>query len=154
MAIAHKEIPTTVLESSYQKFWQGFNDATQKDEMFCMNFTPHPYGSIRSYQDYAIGEPFHITVGVNFARHEIRIGAYFNSVDAYRFFYDNNKTQIEENVGRLLKWKLHNTKGSAFLYDTANFDETHGWEKAYSIMIGDMLMMVRAFCNVPSLPLK
>lgn len=153
MAIKHKEKPTTLLGSSYQKFWQGFNEASQRDERFCMNFKSHPYGSIRSYQDYAIGEPFHIAVGINFARHEIRVGAYFSNVDIYKFFFEENKTQIEAHTGRMLTWKLHKTKGSAYLYDTADFDESHGWNKAYNVMIEDMLIMGKAFCNVPPKPI-
>ena len=152
MAVKRNEKPTTLLGSSYQKFWQGFNDATQKDERFCMKFKPHPYGSIRSYQDYCIGEPYTIVAHINFSRHEIRVGAYFGNVDAYKFFYKENKTWIEALTGRLLTWKLHQTKGSAYLDDTADFDETHGWDKAYNVLIDDMLMMERAFCNVPSKP--
>lgn len=150
MAIKKKEIPFTALESSYQKFWQGFNAESQKNEVFCRYFKPHPYGSIRSYQDYAVGEPFHIVVGINFNRKEIRVGAYFTNVDVYDFYFDC--IRIRDLIDRKLAWKKHTTKGSAYIYDTADFDETHGWDKAYKIMIDDMLMMVRAFCNVPPKP--
>lgn len=145
MAIKRNEIPTTALEGTYKKFWEEFNKTSRMSLPFRKVFTPHPYGSIRSYQDYAVGEPFHIVAGINFERSEVRVGAYFHDVESYLFFYDLNKELIEERMGKLLAWKQHETKASAYVYDTADFHENHGWEDAFDVIISRMLQMREQF---------
>ena len=141
--------PTTPLASSYQKFWNGFNKATKDNNLFCSLFTPHPYPSIRSYQDYFIGESYHIVVGINFNRHEICVGAYFSNLDSYRLLYHHLRNEIETKIGKPLKWTMHRTKGSANLYDSADFDEHHGWDEAYKVMIADMILLRKGFNLFP-----
>jgi hypothetical protein len=150
MAIKRNEIPTTALEESYKKFWQEFNSYSSADDAFCKEFNPHPYGSIRSYQDYSIGQPYAIVAGISFKKHEIRISAYFGNLEAYLFYSEMLKGRIERNVGKRLKWTSHQTKASAVLYDEADFDENHGWENAFQVIINDMLTMKKAFNWVPS----
>ena len=154
MAIKEPKIATTLLGQTYQKFWQGFNDVTHKDNAFSSEFRPHPYGSVRCYQDYSIGEPYNIVVHVNFKRHEIRVGAYFGNLDAYLLYSELLKGRIERTVGKPLVWTLHQTKGSAYLHDSADFDESHGWENAYKRLIDDMLLMKRAFNWIPPKPVN
>ena len=136
---------TTALGSTYQKFWQGFNEETNRNDDFRMEFKPHPYASIRSYQDYAIGQPYNVVVGINFKKHEIRVGAYYRDLAAYKFCYDTQKTIIEGRINRRLKWTLHQTKASAYLYDSIDFDNNHGWDACYKIIIDDMLLIKKAF---------
>lgn len=150
MAIKKPNKPETLLQSTYQKFWQEFNIFSAADDTFCKEFNPHPYGSIRSYQDYSIGEPYAICVGISFKKHEIRTSAYFGNLEAYLFYSEMLKGRIERNVGKRLKWTSHQTKASAVLYDEADFDENHGWENAFQVIINDMCTMKRAFNWVPS----
>ena len=145
MAIKRDEKPTTKLESTYKKFWQGFNESSRRSIPFRKIFKPHPFGSIRSYQDYSVGDVFHIVAGINFERSEIRVGAYLTDIDSYQYFHELNKELIEERVGKLLAWKEHKTKASAYVYDTADFDENHGWENAYEMMIPRMLQIREQF---------
>lgn len=70
----------TKLQECYWKFWEGFNHFTKSDKAFCEEFKVHPFPSIRSYQDYHIGMPFHIVVGINFKLKEICIGAYLRII--------------------------------------------------------------------------
>ncbi|MCR5314380.1 MAG: DUF4268 domain-containing protein [Bacteroidaceae bacterium] len=145
MALKQDEIPTTALEGTYKKFWLEFNKASRMSLPFRRVFTPHLYGSIRSYQDYAVGEPFHIVAGINFERSEVRVGAYFHDVESYSFFYELNKELIEGRMGKLLAWRQHKTKASAYVYDTVDFDENHGWENAFDVIITRMLQMREQF---------
>lgn len=137
--------PRTLLQDNYQKFWQEFNRFSVADESFCKEFTPHPHGSIRSYQDYSIGEPYAICVGINFKKHEIRISAYFGNLEAYLFYSEMLKGRIERTIGKSLKWTSHQTKASAVLYDEADFDENHGWQSAFKDIIYDMCLVKKAF---------
>ena len=149
MAIRNKEKPRTALQGLYWKFWDGFNTFTQNDLSFCRDFKVHPYPSVRSYQDYSIGEPYHIVAGINFKRHEIRIGAYFSDLDAYLFYSEMLKGKVQRKIGKSLKWTRHQTKASAYLYDDDDFDENHGWENAYRSIVYDMCLMKAAFEFVP-----
>ena len=44
-------------------------------------------------------------------------------------------------MGKPLLWKKFKTKGSAFIYSTANFDEQQGWDNAYKVMVNTMILM-------------
>ena len=137
--------PSTALEGSHQKFWQGFNDLTKRNSSFRMEFRPHPYASTRSYQEYPIEKPYTIVAHVFFAKHEIHIGAYFGNLNAYHYYSEVLKNHIEYKIGRPLEWKRHQTKASAYLFDSMDFDENHGWDEAYEVIISDMLLMKKAF---------
>ena len=150
MAIRNKEKPETALQETYWKFWDGFNTYTLKNPSFCNEFKVHPYPSVRSYQDYSIGEPYHIVAGIDLKKHEIRVGAYFRDLDAYLFYSEMLKGRIERKIGKKLKWTRHQTKASAYLYDDDDFDENHGWENAYRSLVYDMCLMKAAFDFVPS----
>jgi hypothetical protein len=147
MPFRKPETPTTAIGAIYQKFWQGFNEETNRNDDFCMEFTPHPYASIRPNQNYAIGKPYNIVAIVNFKKHEIRIGAYFHDLALYKFCYETQRSLIEGRINRGLKWTLHQTKASAYLYDSVDFDfdENHGWDACYNKIIDDMLLIKKAF---------
>ena len=66
MAIKSQNKPRTDQQEVYWSFWKEFNLYTKGDATFCREFKVHPYPSVRSYQDYHIGEPFHIVAGINF----------------------------------------------------------------------------------------
>lgn len=154
MAIRNNEKPKTALQEIYRKFWDGFNTFTKNDNSFCREFKVHPYPSVRSYQDYSIGEPYHIVIGINPKKHEIRVGAYFSDLDAYLFYSEMLKGRIERKIGKCLKWTRHQTKASAYLYDDDDFDEKHGWENAYRSIVYDMCLMKAAFEYIPPKHLK
>lgn len=145
MSVKKRQRATTILASTYQKFWQGFNEKTSKDDVFRKEFRPHPYGSARCYQDYPIGKPYHIVAHVFFAKHEIHIGAYFGNLDAYHYCSEVLKNRIEHQIGKPLAWKQHKTKASAYLFDSVDFDENHGWDETYEVIIANMLLMKKAF---------
>lgn len=145
MAIRNNEKPETALQKVYRMFWDGFNTFTKNDPTFCHEFKVHPYPSIRSYQDYSIGEPYHLFVGINFKRHEIRIGAYFRDLDVYSFYNQKLKGRIEDKIGKSLKWTRHQTKASALLYVDDDFDENQGWINAFKSIVHDMCLMKTAF---------
>ena len=146
MPVVSKHNPQTPLERRYWSFWKGFNSYTELEFKFSGEFTPHKFPSIRSYQDYSIGCPFGIVVGINFPRKEIRVGAYFNNLDSYNFLHTYGKRWIEGNMGRRLMWKKHKTKASAFYYATADFDENgYNWEEVYKMVVEIMLKMKSAF---------
>ena len=148
MAARKQYKPETLLQQSYQQFWSAFNELTAKDALFCKVFKTHPYASVRCYQDYPVGKAYHIVAAINFRRHEIRVGAYFGDVQAYSFCYQNNRERIEELVGRRLAWTKHETKGSAYLYDTVDFGENYGWEKAIEAIKANMHLLLNTFEKV------
>lgn len=145
MSITNNCKPETPLQKSYYAFWDGFNAYTKMELEFCKEFKTHPYSTIRSYQDYHIGEPYHIVAGINFQRKEIRVGAYFSNLDSYQFWSQYGKIWLESYLDSRLVWKKFETKGSAFLNKTADFDQQHGWNNAYKVMAETMLKMKRAF---------
>ena len=145
MSIKKIENPRTALEELYFKFWKGFNEATEKSIDFKKRFKVHPYSTLRSYQDYSIGKPYHIVVGINFARQEIRIGAYFSNTNCYDDCFAKYRESIELKIGRSLRWKRFMTKGSAIMFTTAGFDDQHGWENAYEVMINNLILIKDSF---------
>lgn len=40
MSVKKRQRATTILASTYQKFWCGFNEKTSKDDVFCKEFRP------------------------------------------------------------------------------------------------------------------
>lgn len=145
MAVQKTDNPITALQECYRRFWEGFNLYTKDNSAFCKEFNVHPYPSIRPYQDYHIGKPFHITVGVDFKNSEIRVGAYFKNMDSYDFWSQQGKRRLESFMDRQLIWKRFKTAGSIFTYETANFSEEHGWENAFIVMVDTMIKMKKAF---------
>lgn len=145
MAIKRTEKPITPLQKSYWSFWKGFNDYTSLDFEFQKEFKVHPYPSIRSYQDYHIGQSFAIVAGVNFKKNEIRVGAYFGNLNSFHFWYNHGRNLIESSIDKVLVWKLFSTKGSAFLYSSANLDDSSNWQEAYSLIAKTMISLKLAF---------
>lgn len=146
MPVVSNHKPQTPIEKLYWSFWSGFNSYSELEFKQSGVFKPHKYPSIRSYQDYSIGCPFGIVVGINFPRKEIRVGAYFNNLDSYRFWHNYGKRWIEEKVDRHLMWKKHKTKASAYYYANADFDENgHNWHEVYKLIVEIMVKMKNAF---------
>ena len=104
MAIKSQNKPRTDQQEVYWSFWKEFNLYTKGDATFCREFKVHPYPSVRSYQDYHIGEPFHIVAGINFKDKEIRVGAYFGNLDCYEFWYKYGNRWLESYMGKRLTW--------------------------------------------------
>ena len=145
MAIKRAEKPITPLQKLYWSFWKGFNDYTKLDFEFQKDFKVHLYPSVRSYQDYHIGQSFAIVTGINFKRNEIRIGAYFGDLDSFHFWYHHGRNWIESSMDKVLVWKQFSTKGSAFLDLSANLDDSSNWEKVYSLIAKTMIKLKFAF---------
>lgn len=145
MSIKKINNPETAIQELYFKFWQGFNEATGNRMDFKKRFKVHPYSSLRCYQDYCIGKPYHIVVAINFDRQEIRVGSYFSDTNCYDDCFAKYRETIEGKIGRSLRWKRFITKGSATLFTTACFDNQHGWENAYEVMINNMILIKDCF---------
>ena len=145
MAIKSKDKPRTDLQETYWRFWGMFNLYTKDNTTFCREFKVHPYPSVRSYQDYHIGEPFHIVAGINFRDKEICVGAYFGNLDCYEFWYKHGNRWLESYMGKRLVWNKFKTKGSIYVHTTANFDNEHGWDNAYKVIVETMIKLKNAF---------
>lgn len=145
MAIKSIEKPESKLQETYYRFWGDFNYYTAQDIDFNKEFKVHPRPSVRAYQDYCIGQPFHIVAGINFKRKEIRIGAYFRDLICYHFWYNHGKRWIESCMNRRLEWKEFNTKGSVYTHLSTDFNETGDWHKAFPLMVENMIRLKKAF---------
>ena len=154
MAIKKTDKPSSLLQETYERFWNGFNLYTKGDDTFSSEFRVHPYPSIRSYQNYHIGEPYHLVASINFFRKGVRVMAYFSSTKAYQMVYDLARVEIEDKLNRTLIWNLYRTKAAVALYDTADFDEERGWQNAYQVLAVDMINMKKAFNWVPNKPIN
>lgn len=148
MSIKNQLKPETKLQECYWKFWEGFNHFTKSNKAFCEEFKVHPFPSIRSYQDYHIGLPFHIVVGINFKLKEIRVGAYFSNLHNYKTWSKERKECLESYINKKLVWKQYKTKGSIFTNTTANFGEQYGWEEAFRTMVNSMIQLKKIFFKI------
>ena len=100
----------TLLQETYKRFWTKFNHISSQDENFVSNFKVHTIASIRYYQDYAIGKPYHICIKINFDRELASIQIYFNNLVVYDEFYSRYRDRIETLIGDRRNFsKRHNT---------------------------------------------
>lgn len=104
----------TDLQKKYQNFWERFNSMSLIDPEFSLHFRVHPAPSIRGYQDYSIGNSYHIVCKLDLRKSKVFVGAYFDDVDLYKEYYQRHRENIENELGIELKWDEQGTKGSAY----------------------------------------
>ena len=137
----------TLLQSTYQRFWTKFNHISSQDENFVSNFKVHTIASIRYYQDYAIGKPYHICIKINFDRELASIQIYFNNLVVYDEFYTRYRDRIEALIGKRLEWKEMNTKAYAQLNLSLPYliSDVSNWDKVCEDIIPNAILMKNTF---------
>lgn len=139
----------TLLQETYQKFWTRFNLISSADERFNNNFKVHHIASIKYFQDYSIGKPYHICLKISFEKELASIQAYFNNVVVYDEVYSQCKDRIEAMVGKRLIWKSMKTKSYAQLDLplTYNISDAANWDAACRDIIPYAVLMKEVFDN-------
>lgn len=142
--IQEKTNGLTSLQEQYKEFWLYFNAISSQHIVFPQEFKCHPIPSIRCYQDYSIGKPYHLVVKINLTKNQIAIGAYFNDVVKYDEFY-RYKDNIVNSLNMELGWIKHSTKGSAFMVLPANLYDKSQWIIICEIIIAKMIDIKKVF---------
>lgn len=139
----------TLLQETYQRFWTKFNHISSQDEDFASNFKVHTIASIKYYQDYAIGKPYHICIKINFDRELASIQIYFNNLVVYDEFYSRYRERIETLIGKHLEWKEMNTKAYAQLNLSLPYliSDVSNWDKVCEDIIPNAILMKNTFNN-------
>ena len=96
--------------------------------------------------------PYHLCAGINFDRHECKVGVYFRDMEAWDIFYNSYRDNIEGQIGNRLVWTRHKTKGTAILIRPLAHNESDGWEKVFQQMISDLILMKDVFRSIPFSP--
>ena len=137
----------TLLQETYERFWTKFNHISSQDENFVSNFKVHTIASIKYYQDYAIGKPYHICIKINFDRELASIQIYFNNLVVYDEFYSRYRDRIETLIGKRLEWKEMNTKAYAQLNLSLPYliSDVSNWDKACEDIIPNAILMKNTF---------
>ena len=137
----------TLIQETYKRFWTKFNHISSQDENFVSNFKVHTIASIRYYQDYAIGKPYHICIKINFDRELASIQIYFNNLVVYDEFYSRYRDRIETLIGKRLEWKEMNTKAYAQLNLSLPYliSDVSNWDKACEDIIPNAILMKNTF---------
>lgn len=139
----------TLLQETYQRFWTKFNQISSQDDDFASNFKVHTIASIRYYQDYAIGKPYHICIKINFDRELASVQIYFNNLVVYDEFYTRYRDRIESLIGKRLEWKEMNTKAYAQLNLSLPYliSDVSNWDKVCEDIIPNAILMKNSFNN-------
>ena len=139
----------TLLQETYQRFWTKFNQISSQDDDFASNFKVHTIASIRYYQDYAIGKPYHICIKINFDRELASVQIYFNNLVVYDEFYTRYRERIETLIGKHLEWKEMNTKAYAQLNLSLPYliSDVSNWDKVCKDIIPNAILMKNTFNN-------
>ena len=137
----------TLLQETYRKFWTTFNSISSQDENFSSNFKVHTIASIKYYQDYAIGKPYHICIKINFDRELASVQVYFNNLVVYDEFYSRYRDRIESLIGKRLEWKEMNTKAYAQLNLNLPYliSDVSNWDKVCADIIPNAILMKNIF---------
>ena len=134
--IPEKYTSLTPLQEEYRKFWNHFNHLSSNHSEFSSRFKIHPIPSIRSYQDYSLGEAYILTMKIDFRKNLFYVSAYFNSVSKYIEYHENYKSRIEAELGYELEWKQHTTAGYAKKGFAADlFDKNQYNQICYRMML-------------------
>lgn len=137
----------TLLQETYRKFWTTFNSISSQDENFSSNFKVHTIASIKYYQDYAIGKPYHICIKINFDRELASVQVYFNNLVVYDEFYSRYRDRIESLIGKRLEWKEMNTKAYAQLNLNLPYliSDVSNWDKVCADILPNAILMKNIF---------
>ena len=137
----------TLLQETYRKFWTTFNSISSQDENFSSNFKVHTIASIKYYQDYAIGKPYHICIKINFDRELASVQVYFTNLVVYDEFYSRYRDRIESLIGKRLEWKEMNTKAYAQLNLNLPYliSDVSNWDKVCEDILPNAILMKNIF---------
>lgn len=137
----------TLLQETYRKFWTTFNSISSQDENFSSNFKVHTIASIKYYQDYAIGKPYHICIKINFDRELASVQVYFNNLVVYDEFYSRYRDRIESLIGKRLEWKEMNTKAYAQINLNLPYliSDVSNWDKVCADILPNAILMKNIF---------
>ena len=137
----------TLLQETYWKFWTTFNSISSQDENFSSNFKVHTIASIKYYQDYAIGKPYHICIKINFDTELASVQVYFNNLVVYDEFYSRYRDRIESLIGKRLEWKEMNTKAYAQLNLNLPYliSDVSNWDKVCADILPNAILMKNIF---------
>ena len=137
----------TLLQETDRKFWTTFNSISSQDENFSSNFKVHTIASIKYYQDYAIGKPYHICIKINFDRELASVQVYFNNLVVYDEFYSRYRDRIESLIGKRLEWKEMNTKAYAQLNLNLPYliSDVSNWDKVCADILPNAILMKNIF---------
>ena len=137
----------TLLQETYRKFWTTFNSISSQDENFSSNFKVHTIASIKYYQDYAIGKPYHICIKINFDRELASVQVYFNNLVVYDEFYSRYRDRIESLIGKRLEWKEMKTKAYAQLNLNLPYliSDVSNWDKVCADILPNAILMKNIF---------
>lgn len=143
--IPEKYTTLSPLQEEYRKFWLTFNAQSLCHYAFSSAFKVHPIPSIRSYQDYSVGKPYHLVLKVDFKRNLFAVKIYFNNVPTYIEYYEQHRSRIEAELGYECEWKEQTTKGSAGKFFSADLYDFKQYNKIADQMMDEGLRMVRIF---------
>ena len=139
----------SLLQEEYQKFWTKFNYISSCNEDFSKQFKVHNIASIKYFQDYSEGKPYHICIKINFPREEVAIQAYFNNLTAYHEFFEQHRDRIELKLGKRLSWKKMKTKAYA-LYTipvSSQVSDMKNWDKICDEIIPHAILVKTIFAQ-------
>lgn len=137
----------TLLQETYQKFWTKFNHISSQDENFASNFKVHTIASIKYFQDYAVGKPYHICVKINFERELASIQIYFHNLVVYDEFYTRYRERIETLIGKHLEWKEMKTVAYAQINLCLPYliSDVSNWDKVCKDILPNAILMKNIF---------
>lgn len=143
--IPEKYTSLSPLQEEYRNFWNHFNALSLNHCEFSSTFKVHPIPSIRCYQDFAIGQPYHLVLKVNFKENIFVVGAYFNNFPRFLEYQDNHKSRIESEYGSELLWKQQTTAGSAEKSFAADLYDSNQYDKICLKMMEEGIKLVKVF---------
>lgn len=143
--IPEKYTSLSPLQEQYRKFWLSFNAQSLSHSAFSSTFKIHPIPSIRGYQDYSIGKPYHLTLKIDFQHNVFDISIRFYKMPKYVEFYENYRNRIENELGYKLNWNQHSTAGYAIKNFAADLYDTSKYKNIADQMMNEGLRMVRIF---------
>lgn len=143
--IPEKYTTLSPLQEQYRYFWTRFNELSLSHKQFSMTFKVHPIPSIRCYQDYAVGKPYHLALKVNFKRNTFCVMAYFNNLSRYIEYYEQHRHRIECELGYELEWKQQTTAGSAEHNFIADLFDERQYDKIGHQMMCEAIRFIEIF---------
>ena len=143
--IPEKYTSLSPLQEQYREFWLSFNAQSLCHSAFSSKFKVHPIPSIRSYQDYSVGKPYHLVLKVDYKKNLFAVKIYFNNIQKYIEYYVQYRARIEAELGYECEWKKQTTKGSAGKFFCAELYNKNQYAKIADQMMNEGLRMVKIF---------
>ena len=143
--IPEKYTTLSPLQERYRQFWLSFNAQSLCHVDFSSTLKVHPIPSIRCYQDYSVGKPYHLVFKVDFKKNLFVVMIYFDNVPKYIEYHEHYRVRIEAELGYECEWKEQATKGSAGKFFTADLYDKNQYGKIAGQMMNEGLRMVKIF---------